>query len=457
MASGHGGSDRRHGPAPAGRRALVTGGTRGLGRAIVDRLVEEGCAVALCARSADVVAATVEQLRARGRDGVRRRGRRHRRGGARRRFVDDAARELGGLDLVVANAGGAAGGAGRRPTSRRRTGARPSTSTSCTPRCSSARRCRTCARLGRGVASSSSSSISGSRPQPKPQYAAAKAARDLAGRLAGPRARAAGHPGQHAVARLDPVRGRQLGPAARRRPCRLRRLRRARVPVRPARDRRRRSPTSRRSCSARVRRGSAARTSSSTGRRTRPGWAATEPVQAQRVSAHASCWRCGSTRTGGATGCSARQASIAPSSTARSRRVLRRDGGLGDRAGREVDDAWAAVATEALREASCSSRPARAAKTAAHRAASGTSASSCSASARRPPASAVAARLGLAQAGLHRDRERALACLRRDRAGRRARSAGRCGRRRARRRREADDRRDERRRAAAGRRRRCGR
>ena len=36
----------------SGRRALVTGGTRGLGRAVVDRLVEEGCAVALCARSA---------------------------------------------------------------------------------------------------------------------------------------------------------------------------------------------------------------------------------------------------------------------------------------------------------------------------------------------------------------------------------------------------------------------
>ena len=38
-----------------GRRALVTGGTRGLGRAVVERLVEEGCAVALCAPGVEVV------------------------------------------------------------------------------------------------------------------------------------------------------------------------------------------------------------------------------------------------------------------------------------------------------------------------------------------------------------------------------------------------------------------
>jgi len=40
-----------------GRRALVTGGTKGIGAAIVDLLADEGAAVALCARNAAEVAA----------------------------------------------------------------------------------------------------------------------------------------------------------------------------------------------------------------------------------------------------------------------------------------------------------------------------------------------------------------------------------------------------------------
>lgn len=86
-----------------GRRALVTGGTRGIGRAIAFGLAAEGCDVAICARSADTVAATVKDLAA---TGVRATGKALdvRDGATLRQWVGDAADELGGLDIVVCNA-----------------------------------------------------------------------------------------------------------------------------------------------------------------------------------------------------------------------------------------------------------------------------------------------------------------------------------------------------------------
>jgi 3-oxoacyl-[acyl-carrier protein] reductase len=85
-----------------GLRALVTGGTRGIGRAIVETLLAEGAHVAFCARDAESVAATEAELRAGGavvtgsvtdvRDGA-----------ALAAWVTDSAAALGGIDIVVAN------------------------------------------------------------------------------------------------------------------------------------------------------------------------------------------------------------------------------------------------------------------------------------------------------------------------------------------------------------------
>ena len=47
----------------AGRRAIVTGGSKGLGKAIAGELVTEGAAVAICSRNADELNATADELR----------------------------------------------------------------------------------------------------------------------------------------------------------------------------------------------------------------------------------------------------------------------------------------------------------------------------------------------------------------------------------------------------------
>jgi len=156
-----------------GKRALVTGSTRGIGRAIAERLAEEGCALAICARDAVAVEAAAGELRARGvtvhagavdiTDAT-----------ALERFVADAGVALGGLDLLVANAGGSAGGSRLEETDAEDW--RTTLELNVVHAAVAARAAVPLMRSAGGGAMVFIASISGSRPQPGAQYAAAKAA-----------------------------------------------------------------------------------------------------------------------------------------------------------------------------------------------------------------------------------------------------------------------------------------
>ena len=86
-----------------GKVAVITGATRGIGRAIAETFADEGAHVAICARNADQVAETVAMLKSKGveawgdvvdiADGP-----------ALKAFIVKAGETLGGIDILVSNA-----------------------------------------------------------------------------------------------------------------------------------------------------------------------------------------------------------------------------------------------------------------------------------------------------------------------------------------------------------------
>ncbi|MBV7407356.1 SDR family NAD(P)-dependent oxidoreductase [Maritimibacter sp. DP1N21-5] len=85
-----------------GLKAAVSGGSRGIGRAIAGLLAEEGCDVSICARGQEKIDEAVKEFQG---HGVRAMGRalQGRDGEAVRGWMRDTVEELGGLDLFVAN------------------------------------------------------------------------------------------------------------------------------------------------------------------------------------------------------------------------------------------------------------------------------------------------------------------------------------------------------------------
>ncbi len=86
-----------------GKRAIVLGGTRGIGRAIAETLAAEGANVAICARNHEQVEEAVAALT---KKGVRASGASVdiAKGDELKAWVENVAKSFGGLDVLVSNA-----------------------------------------------------------------------------------------------------------------------------------------------------------------------------------------------------------------------------------------------------------------------------------------------------------------------------------------------------------------
>src|ERR671931_639453 len=91
----------------AGKAAVVTGASRGIGRAIALALAREGCRVALAARGETALEAVVQEIGAAGGHALAVPGDLTLPGSAER-LIARAAETFGGLDILVNNLGGSA-------------------------------------------------------------------------------------------------------------------------------------------------------------------------------------------------------------------------------------------------------------------------------------------------------------------------------------------------------------
>jgi NAD(P)-dependent dehydrogenase (short-subunit alcohol dehydrogenase family) len=85
--------------------AVVTGGSRGIGYSIADRLVKEGANVYICARDAQILKQSLETLRAHGDARVEGLAADVGRYEDCRKLIHTAAEHFGGIDILVNNAG----------------------------------------------------------------------------------------------------------------------------------------------------------------------------------------------------------------------------------------------------------------------------------------------------------------------------------------------------------------
>ena len=91
-----------------GKRAIITGASRGIGRAIAEALAKEGASVAICARDGDAVKEAVDAITADGGKAI---------GSAcnvkdadeYKAWLEKAAKDLGGCDIFVPNVSGGGG------------------------------------------------------------------------------------------------------------------------------------------------------------------------------------------------------------------------------------------------------------------------------------------------------------------------------------------------------------
>ncbi len=89
-----------------GKRAIILGGSRGIGWYTAQLLNAEGCLVALCARDVQGVNRAVSELNAAGAGNSYGKSVDLTDGDATRTFVQDAISHLGGLDILIHNASG---------------------------------------------------------------------------------------------------------------------------------------------------------------------------------------------------------------------------------------------------------------------------------------------------------------------------------------------------------------